>query len=58
MVVKPAINRPLEISRRKLEDNIKMDFTDTRGKDERWMKLAQIRIQSATLKRRFLLPQC
>jgi hypothetical protein len=57
MAIKPAGNRSLEISRRKLEDNFKMEVTDPSGKNEIWMTLAQIHVQSATLKRRFLLPQ-
>jgi hypothetical protein len=43
LVGKPEGKRPLGRSRRRWEDNIKMDFQEVRGGRGDWMKLAQDR---------------
>ena len=43
LVVKPEGKRPLERSRHRLEDNIKMDLQEVGGDCGDWMELAQDR---------------
>jgi hypothetical protein len=41
LVVKPEGKRPLEIPRRRWEDNIKMDLREIGIDGENWIRLAQ-----------------
>jgi hypothetical protein len=50
LVVKPEVKRPLERQRRRWEDGIKMDLTETgRGRGVGWIHLAQDRDQHRAL---------
>jgi hypothetical protein len=42
---RPEVKRPLKRSRRRWEDNIKIDLKETRIDGANWIRLAQDRIQ-------------
>jgi len=52
LVGRPEGKRPLGRSRRRWENNIKMDLRETGCKDGKWMKLVQDRVQYWT----YILP--